>query len=190
LKSSLKKGIRILGVDDAKFQSWKPKTKTRLIGVVFQQPCKILGILQTKIDIDGTDATDQFLKMLKESRFHSQVRIIMLHGSTFGGFNFIDILKVYDTTKIPIIVVGDRKPNLLTIKEALLKHFTDGAQRWAILRKPGEIYECVSKTNTNPVYLQLAGIDFESAQHIVQSNAIYSRIPEPIRIAHLIGASF
>lgn len=186
----LKRGIRILGVDDAKFRPWKPKTNTSLIGVVFQQPCKILGILQAKIAIDGTDATDKFLEMLKESRFHSQVRVIMLHGSTFAGFNYIDILKVFEETEIPVVVVGDRKPNLEMIKQALLTHFEDGTQRWAILRKPGKIYECVSKENTNPVYIQLAGIDFEAAQHIVQSNAIYSRIPEPIRIAHLIGASF
>lgn len=189
LTQHLKSGIRILGIDDAKFLPWKPKGKTFLIGVVLQSG-QILGILQTEINIDGTDGTIKLLKMLEGSKFRSQVRLIMLHGSTFAGFNFIDAVQVFEETGIPVIIVGERRPNLAEIKRALLTHFEDGAQRWAILLKPGKIYECVSRTNTKPVFLQLAGIDFESASRIVQKSAIYSRIPEPIRIAHLIGSSF
>ncbi len=186
----LKSGIRILGVDDAKFLPWKPNTTTPLIGVVYQGPYRILGILQTDIAIDGTDATQKLLEMLDSSKFRSQIRLIMLHGSTFAGFNYIDAIHVFEVTKLPVIVVGDRKPDYVAMKHALLTHFKDGAERWAILRKPGDLYECESRIGTKPVYLQLAGIDFDSAKKIVQSSAVYSRIPEPIRIAHLIGSSF
>lgn len=185
----LKSGIRILGVDDAVFIPHKPG-KTVLIGVVLQEPQKIIGILQTEITVDGTDGTTNMLKMLEQSKFRSQVRLIMLHGSTVAGFNYIDAVRVSEETELPVIIVGERKPNLASIKHALLTHFEDGEERWAILRKPGEIYECESRANTKPVYLQLAGIDFESASRIVRRSSIYSRIPEPIRIAHLIGSSF
>ncbi len=186
----LKPGIRILGIDDAKFLPWKPNTSTPLIGVVYQGPFRILGILQTDISIDGTDATIKLLEMLEASKFRTQIRLIMLHGSTFAGFNYIDVIHVFEVTKLPVIVVGDRKPDYVAIKHALITHFKDGAERWAILRKPGDLYECESRMDTKPVYLQLAGIDYNSAKKIVQSSSVYSRIPEPIRIAHLIGSSF
>jgi len=97
--------------------------------VVFRGGDYLDGAFKTEVSIDGMDATKILIKLLNKSRHKEQLRVVMLKGITFGGFNMIDISKIYDRTKLPVIVVNRKKPNLEKIKKAL-KHFKDFKKRW------------------------------------------------------------
>lgn len=179
----IKQEIRILGIDDAPFP---PHTtnKVMLIGTIFRGGTWLDGVLRTYISGDGTDSTANIIKMVNGSRHKDQIGVIMLDGITFGGFNVVSISEIFHETGIPVIVVMRKLPNFEKIKKALMR-FEDCKERWNFILEAGTVYKI---ENEEPVYIQIRGIDIEDARKIVDVSITRSAIPEPIRVAHLIGA--
>ena len=113
-----------------------------------------------------------------------QLGVIMLDGITFAGFNVVNIRELYDATGIPVIVIMRKIPNFEGIKKAL-KRFPDYKDRWQNVLEAGEVHKVDS---TEPIYIQIQGIKIEDALEIVKLSTTRSAIPEPIRVAHIIGA--
>ncbi|MEX2739010.1 MAG: DUF99 family protein [Candidatus Wukongarchaeota archaeon] len=183
---SVKKEIRIVGFDDGPFVP-RTKGKVPVIGVVFRGGDYSDGAFKTEVSIDGMDATKALIKLLDKSRHKEQLRVIMLKGISFGGFNMIDISSLYDKTKLPVIVVNRRKPNLEKIKKAL-KHFKDFKQRWECVEHAGKIHGMKIEKNKN-IYYQFKGLSKEEVEKIIKLSCTRSLIPEPLRIAHLIASA-
>ena len=179
----IKREIRILGVDDAPFPS-HTKNKVMLIGTIFRGGTWLDGVLRTYIKGDGTDSTSNIIKMVNGSRHKDQMGVIMLDGITFGGFNVVNIKEIFDETGIPVIVIMRKFPNFEKIKKALMR-FEDCRERWALIQEAGTVHKI---ENIEPLYIQIYGIDLEDAKEIVSIATTRSAIPEPIRVAHLIGA--
>lgn len=179
----IKQEIRILGIDDSPFPS-HTTDEVLLVGTVFRAGNWMDGVLSTYINGDGVDATEKITEMVKNSRNLGQLGVIMLDGITFGGFNVVNIRHVFESTGIPVIVIMRKIPNFDRIKKAL-KRFDDWEDRWANVIEAGEVYKV---ENTEPVYIQIHGIDLKDADEIVRISATRSTIPEPIRVAHIIAA--
>lgn len=179
----IKQEIRILGIDDSPFPS-HTKDEVLLVGTVFRAGNWMDGVLSTHIDGDGVDATEKITEMVKKSRNLGQLGVIMLDGITFGGFNVVNIRRVYESTGIPVIVIMRKIPNFDRIEKAL-KRFDEWEDRWANIIEAGEVYKV---ENSEPVYMQIHGIDRKDADEIVRISATRSAIPEPIRVAHIIAA--
>jgi len=179
----IKKEIRILGIDDAPFT---PRTsgEVMLIGTVFRGGTWLDGVLKTEITIDGSDSTDKIVKMICSSRNKDQLGVIMLDGITFGGFNIVNIKKIYEKTEVPVIVVMRKFPNFERIKKAL-KRFEDWKERWDRVLEAGKVYKF---ENDETVYFQICGIGLEDAKEILKISTTRSAIPEPVRAAHIIAA--
>ena len=179
----IKREIRILGVDDAPFPS-HTKNKVMLIGTIFRGGTWLDGVLRTYITGDGTDSTVNIIKMANGSRHKDQIGVIMLDGVTFGGFNVVNVKEIFDKTGIPVIVIMRKFPNFEKIKKALMR-FEDCKERWTFIQEAGTVYKI---ENAEPIYIQICGIGIEDAIEIVGISITRSAIPEPIRVAHLIGA--
>ena len=115
---SVKSEIRVLGIDDGKFV---PHTKgsVNVVGIVYRGAYYFEGVMHAEIMIDGLDATEKMASMIKDSPYYGEIRVIFLDGVTFGGFNVVDICKLFDLTGLPVVTVVREKPNLQEIKEAL-----------------------------------------------------------------------
>ncbi|MHA1253954.1 MAG: endonuclease dU [Candidatus Helarchaeota archaeon] len=92
-------------------------------------------VVQTKIEVDGFDATEKIGKMIINSNHYGQIRVIMLYGITFGGFNVCDTDELSKLTNRPIIVIIEHKPDLNSIKKALMKNQFNWEKKWAIFEK-------------------------------------------------------
>ena len=57
--------------------------------------------------------------MINSSPHCKQLRLIMLNGITFAGFNVVDIKKLNLATKLPVIALTGDKPDLEAIHNAL-----------------------------------------------------------------------
>lgn len=178
----IKPEIRILGIDDSALLN----EKVMIVGTVFRGGDWMDGVLRSEITRDGLDATEVIVRMIKNSRHYGQLRIIMLDGITYGGFNVIDIEELYRETGLPVIVVMRSYPDFEKIRSAL-RHFSDGEDRWDIIKKAGEIEKLVTERNGTPIYIQKAGIGAKNAEKIIRLTSIRSSIPEPLRVAHLIA---
>lgn len=182
----VKPEIRVLGVDDGAFV---PHTKglVSVVGVVFRGGYWLDGVLHTKVGIDGFDATEKISSMITSSPHHKQLRVVMLNGITFAGFNIVDIKMLNEKTKLPVIVVTREKPNLPEI-QAALKNLDRAEERWRIVLSVGEPFEVSTRKTKERIYLQIAGISRETAEEIVRRTSTRSNIPEALRVAHLIAS--
>jgi hypothetical protein len=180
----IKSEIRILGVDDGKFV---PHTQGAVIvvGVVFRGGYSIDGVMHTHVAIDGFDATEQLASMIKSSPHCKQLRLVMLNGITFAGFNVVDIKRLNLATKLPIIAVTRDKPDLEAVRKAL-NNLPESEERWKMILAAGDIHEV--RCRGKKIYMELAGISLVDAQEVVELTSTSSRFPEPLRVAHLIAS--
>ena len=179
----IKQEIRILGVDDSPFPPHTTE-EVMLVGTVFRAGNWLDGVLSTHILGDGKDATEKISDMVKNSRNLGQLGVIMLDGITFGGFNLVNIRKIFESTGVPVIVIMRKIPNFERIKKAL-KRFDDWEDRWVNVIEAGHVYKV---ENSEPIYMQIHGIEKEDAEDIIRISTTRSAIPEPLRVAHIIAA--
>jgi endonuclease V-like protein UPF0215 family len=182
----VKPEIRVLGVDDGVFTP-HTKGKALVVGIVFRGGYWFDGVLHTKIDVDGLDAEDRIATMIMSSSHYKQLRVIMLNGVTFAGFNPVNIKMLSAKTKLPVIAVTREKPNFKEIREAL-KNLPDSEKRWNAIYSGGEIVEVSTRTKKSKIYVQFVGIVEEDAKRILRLTSTRSNVPEPLRVAHLIAS--
>ncbi len=174
----MKREIRLLGVDDAPFDKFKDR-KTLIVGVFFRGGSSIDGVLSEVVEVDGTDASEKIIRMVKKSKFRPQLRAILLKGLAFGGFNMIDIAMVSRQTKVPVIVVMRRLPRAERMKQTLSKLGKNEGIKF--IERAGKIHKAGS------LYIQFSGTTPEKAREIVKISCNRSNVPEPIRVAHLMA---
>ncbi len=182
----IKPEIRIIGWDDGPFQ-FRKKGKTVLIGVVFRGGNFFDGILKTEIDIDGFDSTEKITNAILKSKYED-LRIIMLDGITFGGYNVADIKDLCEKTGLSVIAVNRKKPDLEKFK-AGMKSLPDYEKRIKAVKNAGDFFYAHLQSGKR-VCFQKCGIDAKSAEQIIRLTAKHSAIPEPLRVAHLIATGF
>jgi uncharacterized protein len=181
----IKPEIRVLGIDDGKFV---PHTQgfVIIVGVVFRGGYSIEGVMHTKVAIDGLDATEKLASMINGSPHRRQLRLVMLNGVTFGGFNVVDLEKLNLETRLPVIALTQNKPDLDDITSAL-KNLPEYEERLRLVLKAGPIHEVAN--HGTKVYVELAGISLIDAEKIIKLTSTRSCLPEPLRVAHLIASN-
>jgi len=182
----VKPEIRVLGVDDGGFV---PRTQEQVlvVGVVFRGGCWLDGVMHTEIIVDGFDATQKISVMVTSSPHYLQLRVLMLNGITFAGFNVVDIKKLNAVTKLPVIAVTRQKPDLARIHEAL-RNLPKSEERWKAVLNAGELSEVSTRREGVKIYLHVAGISLDEAERIVRLTSTRSSIPEALRVAHLVAS--
>jgi len=181
----IKEEIRILAWDDGPFE-FKTKGNDILVGVIFRGGKILDGLLKTEVEIDGIDATEKIIEKTLKTK-HKDIRIIMLDGITFAGFNTVDIKEIYEKTNLPVIVVNRKKPDFKKFIETL-KRMSNSRKRLKCVENAGPIY-WVSVKNKR-VCFQCYGIRKDDAAKIIKESSTMSLIPEPLRVAHLIATGF
>ena len=182
----IKPEIRVLGVDDGVFVPHS-KSLVPVVGVVFRGGYWLDGVMHTKIKVDGFDATHKIASMIIDSPHYKQLRVIMLNGITFAGFNVVDIKKLYSKIKLPVIVVTRDKPNFKEIHEALT-HLPRSEERWKAIMSAREIFETSTRSKREKIYVQAYGLLKEDTRKILKLTSTRSNIPEALRVAHLIAS--
>jgi len=180
----MKDQIRILGIDDGPFKF--NQKSVLVIGVIMRIPTYIEGICRTRVSVDGKDANKILENIIKKSNYKDQIRLIMLDGVALGGFNVVDIEKLYHATEIPVTTITRTEPDLQMIKNTLKNHFSDWAARWKIINNL-ELVKVL--TNYNPIYIKYIGISKSEVQRLIKLSTIRGVLPEPIRVAHLIATA-
>lgn len=182
----IKPEIRVLGVDDGKF-ALHSEDQALVVGVVYRGGFWFDGIMHTVLAVDGLDATAKITRMIKCSPHYKQLRVVMLNGVTFAGFNVVDIKELNTQTGLPIIAVSKRKPNLPKIHQALMS-LPNGEDRWKAILNAGEIFSLTARNSNRKIYVELAGIPKETADSIMKLTSTRSNIPEALRVAHFIAS--
>ncbi|MBW2970635.1 DUF99 family protein [Candidatus Woesearchaeota archaeon] len=174
----MKKETRILGIDDACFDKFNDK-EALVIATVFRGGSWIDGVMSTLVEVDGDDATDKIIEMVNRCKFKPQLQCIMLDGIAVAGFNVVDVEKLSIETELPVIVVMRDYPEFEKIQNTLKK--LGQAEKIRLLDKAGKIHKL------DNIHIQIFGLDLEKAKELIKLSSTRSNIPEPVRVAHIIG---
>lgn len=180
----VKKEIRILGWDDSPFEKGAGGN-VPVIGVITRGGSFIDGILKTEVKMDGLNATEKLIEKTNETKHKDQLRVIMLDGITYGGFNPVNIRKLNKKTGLSVLVVIRKKTDFKAFKEAL-NNLPNKEKRWEAVKEAGKMKEL--KIKNRKIYFQGKGISERKAKKIIKLSATHSLLPEPIRVAHLIAS--
>lgn len=182
----VKPEIRVVGFDDGtfSFSSKLEREKTILFGVVMKGSKEVVGAVSRWITVDGTDATEKLIDAVVNSRF-KDLRVILLKGITYGGFNMVDLEALHRETGLPVIVVVRKRPDLKAMELALRKHFPDWEGRAELLRKAPPLLEMIP----GKLYVQAVGLEPETAFEVIKTTTRTGLIPEPLRLAHIVASA-
>ncbi len=170
------KTLKAIGFDDGCFS--KKDEKVLIVGVVTNSKGMVEGVLSSAITRDGNDATRVIAKLVNSSKHYSKLKVVFLQGTTFAGFNIVDLRKLHEKTGKPVISVLRKKPKYEKVMKALA--------RFPSKKKKFEQQEEFNKFEG--VYFKAIGINNTEAISLIKSFRISSVIPEPIRLAHLIAS--
>lgn len=176
----IKKQARIIGIDDAPFDKRNKGRQVLVVGTIYRGGDYMDGLLSTKITIDGNDSTEKVTEMINKSKFRPQLQAVILDGIALGGFNIVDIKKLNEKTRLPVIVVIRSYPDFKKIFKAL--------EKIGMKEKIKTLEELPKPISVGKVYIQHIGLSFEKAEEILKLTCTRSYLPEPIRIAHIIAA--
>ncbi len=182
----VKPEIRILGVDDGQFVPHS-RSKVHVIGLVFRGRDWVEGSMSTRITVDGFDATQNIADMVMASPHYRQIRVIMLNGITFAGFNVVDIKELSARTDVPVIAVTSKKPNLTEVQAALM-HLPDSEKRWEAVLNAGELFSVSTNRGKRRIFVEAVGLSKSLAVEILRLTSTRSKIPEPLRVAHIVAS--
>jgi endonuclease V-like protein UPF0215 family len=158
VKTFIKKEVRAIGFDDGVFNS----NSKSIVGVIFRGNICFEGLIKFDVKHD-LSITEEILKILKASPHFKQLRIIMLSKNVLAGEK-VDLQKIYEETKLPIIVVCRRK--ILKIEENFF----------------------VIKINKRKVYVKAIGLNQALTKEVLKNFSLKKTgFPEPLRVAFLIA---
>lgn len=171
----------VMGVDDGPFDKGK-RGDAPLVGAVYASE-RLDGFVTGRVRRDGRNATEQIHRLLVESRFDGHVQCLMLSGITFGGFNVVDLPELADRVQRPVLVVARKAPSMRRIEAVLKESVPGGDRKWALIQRAGPMERC------GPVFVQRAGLTPAQAETLIERLTTHGKLPEPLRVAHLMAGA-
>jgi endonuclease V-like protein UPF0215 family len=171
-----------IGIDDAPFDR-AHRGDVGLVGAVFTR-ARLDGVVTGKLRKDGANATAAIAGLISSSQFAKHAQVVLLGGITFGGFNVVDIHELHQQLALPVLVLTRRRPRFRVIRDVLLTKVPGGARKWALIEKAGEMQPC------GELWVQRAGLELGEAAQLIGDTTVHGKLPEPLRIAHLIAGAY
>ena len=177
-----KKGIRVLGIAES-FR--REEEKSVLAGVVMRSDFFIDGVAFAKITVGGMDATEGILHIF-ESLQRADINVTMLNGCVISWFNIVDMKKVYEKLRIPLICVTYEESEGL--EGHIKKHFEEDERdrRIKAYKKLGDRTPMRLRNNYE-VLIRFLGMEKSEAGAILKKFTSHGRVPEPLRVARIIA---
>jgi endonuclease V-like protein UPF0215 family len=172
--------LRAVGFDDAPFRRRRGGA-VRLVGVVCADT-RFEGLVCGATRQDGWGATAAVVDLLTGGKFLPQVHLVLLDGIAFGGFNVVDLAALAAALRRPCVAVMRRPPDVAAVERAL-RRLPRPARRLALLQRAGPVHV------RPPFVFQVQGGDPDQIAPALARLTDRGLVPEPLRLAHLVGAA-
>lgn len=174
------RAIRAIGFDDAPFPR-RRGARVHLAGVVCSGT-RFEGLVWGHLRRDGWDATAAILRLLLGGKFLPQLHLVLLDGLSFGGFNLVDLEALSARLSRPCVAVMRRPPDLASVERAL-RRLPRRERRLRLLERAGPVHQVA------PFAFQVRGAPPGQVAEALARLTDRGRVPEPLRLAHLVGAA-
>lgn len=179
-----KAGLRGLAIAES-FD--KSRDRSVLAGVVMRSDLVIDGFVFGSATIAGDDATDAILGMYSRLG-RSDINYVLLSGMILSLYNIVDIARLHDSLKIPIIGISYR--DSLGIEGSIRRRFA-GSSEFKIT----EYQKLGSRTRVrlhtaHDVFVRTAGCTVVDAARILDVLTLHGSVPEPARVSGIVAKAF
>lgn len=175
--------LRLAAVDDGPFT--RRHRYAPVVGVVVSLPATVEAVVTSRVRVDGRDATDRLVAMLRGLPQVEGVRALLFDGIAVGGFNVLDLARIHRALRRPVVSVTRRAPDYPAIERALRTFFPgDATRRWRLIRAQ-RLFPV--PTDGAPIWAAAVGCTRADAVALVHRAAAHGFWPEPLRLARLIA---
>jgi uncharacterized protein len=169
----------VIGFDDAPFDRAR-RGSVQLVGAVCART-RLDGVLVGRVRRDGADAARTMVAMIARSQFQRGLHAVLLQGIAVAGFNVVDVHALHHALGLPVLVIARRQPDLAAMRRALLARVPGGARKYALIEAAGPMEPL------RGIYVQRVGLTLDQADTLLAATTLHGKLPEPIRLAHLIA---
>lgn len=173
--------LRAIGFDDAPFAR-AGRGDVGVAGVVCAGT-RFEGLVWGHVRRDGWNATEEVVRLLDGGKFLPQLHLVLLDGIAFGGLNVVDLALLAERLARPCVAVMRRPPDLGAMERAIRRLPRPG-RRLELLRRAGPVLRLGGFT------FQVRGAPPEATARALARLTDRGAVPEPLRLAHLVGAAF
>ena len=171
----------VLGVDDAPFEKGQ-RAEVPVVGVMMEGATLVEGVAVGAFPVDGDGATDYLSAWIGAQRWWPSLQAVVLGGITIAGLGVVDVAALAAGLGCPVLVATRRDTAASTLASALR---TAGmADRVAVVERTPPASEVASG-----LFVACAGTSQAEAARLVRATLGKANVPEPLRVAHLIGAA-
>ncbi len=182
IEKPLKTEARVLGIDDGPYV--RGSDRTVVVMTVYRMNGYIDGMMTSSVQTDGSDSSEVISSELGNSRFTDQIRCIISDGACLAGFNVLNLDDLHRRTGLPVITVSDERPDTPSICKALKDNFPDWERRLELITShPPHSLDLPDGV----CHIREKGITIDAADDTVRRCTIRGRIPEPVRISHMVA---
>jgi endonuclease V-like protein UPF0215 family len=172
--------LRAIGFDDAPFVRRRPGD-VGLAGVVCAGT-RFEGLVWGRVRQDGWNATGACAALLLGGKFLPQLHLVLLDGIGFGGMNLVDLEALAERLGRPCVAVMRRPPDLAAMERAI-RRLPRPERRLGILARAGPVHRL------GGFVFQVRGADPVPTAEALGRITDRGAVPEPLRLAHLVGAA-
>jgi endonuclease V-like protein UPF0215 family len=171
----------VLGVDDGPFDK-NVDARVPVVGVMTEGEDLIEAVAVTDFPVDGAGVSEFLADWVGGLRFASALHAVVLGGITIAGLALVDIPLLVRRLRKPVLVVNRQPPEDAPLAEALRS--AGLADRITILEETPRAWRF-----SEGMFVAHAGASRADAERILGATLNKSQLPEPLRLAHLIGSA-
>ena len=140
------------------------------------------GLVFGGATLEGDDATDAILDMY-DRLGRSDVNYVLLSGMVLSMYNVLDIARLHDSVKIPVIGISYRDSS--GIEGSMRRRFAGSSEsKIEAYQRLGSRTRVRLKT-AHDVFVRTAGCTAADAARIIDALTLHGSVPEPARVARM-----
>ncbi|MCI0496848.1 MAG: DUF99 family protein [Thermoplasmata archaeon] len=155
-----------------------------LVLVVARAPGYVESMAVGEVAVDGEDSADIMVALSKRVPQADQVRAAFSNATTVAGFNVIDTERFTSETRVPFIGVVRDRPDMDAIDRALGARFGSGG-----LGRRRDLLAAHRWEEIDGIHLTWSGVSREEALTLYRLSLDRGKVPEVLRIAHLVAGA-
>jgi endonuclease V-like protein UPF0215 family len=138
------------------------------------------GVAIGEFPVDGANATEFLAGWIKGMRWRSAIQAVVLGGITLAGLGVVDIEELADRLDVPVFAVTRHKPGGSRLAEAL--QAAGLPERLPVVKRTPPAVRI-----GEGLYVAPGRASRDEARALIRPTIRKSRMPEPLRVAHIIA---
>lgn len=171
----------VLGIDDGPFDKALDDS-VPLVGVMTEGADLVEAVAVSEFPLDGDGATEFLAEWVLGLRCASALHAVVLGGITIAGLGIIDIEALARRLALPVMIVNRRLPENEPVIQAL--QAAGLAERIPVVDRSPAAWRV-----SDGLFVASVGASRDETRRILEAARNKSRLPEPLRLAHLIASA-